>query len=135
EQECVFCVIANNKDSERIVYEDERIIAFEDKKPAAKMHLLIIPRNHIDTVKTLSTNDVPLLRHMIDTGNRLLSESGYQLPQTRMGFHVPPYYSVKHLHLHCLGLPFRNRFIGIRYTELMPWYCSGEKILNSLSSG
>ncbi len=50
-QVCVFCEIAatNNNDSERLVYEDERIIAIHDIKPAAKMHLLIIPRDHIGT--------------------------------------------------------------------------------------
>ncbi|RIA90602.1 HIT-like domain-containing protein [Glomus cerebriforme] len=121
-QDCVFCDLTY----ERVVYEDERIIVFHDIKPAAKMHLLIIPRDHIDTVNSLTPNDLPLW-------NQLLLEFGFQLPQTRMGFHIPPYNSVNHLHLHCFGLPFRNRFIGIKYTEWMPWYSSDKTILNSLS--
>ena len=48
-QDCVFCEIVGTNDSERIVYEDEQIIAFHDINPAAKMHLLIIPRDHIST--------------------------------------------------------------------------------------
>ena len=50
----------------------------------------------------------------------------------RTGFHIPPFNSVNHLHLHCFGLPFKNRFIGLKYAEQTPWYSSGEKILNSL---
>ncbi|GBB91604.1 hypothetical protein RclHR1_00190017 [Rhizophagus clarus] len=128
-QDCVFCDLTD----EKIVYKDERIVAFHDINPAAKIHLLIIPRNHIDSVNSLTLNDISLLKHMIDTGDRLLYEFGFQLPQRSIGFHIPPYNSVYHLHLHCLGLPYRNRFIGVKYMELMPWYSSGEKILKSLS--
>jgi diadenosine tetraphosphate (Ap4A) HIT family hydrolase len=42
-QDCVFCDLTNKS----IVYEDEQIVAFHDIKPASKLHLLIIPRNHI----------------------------------------------------------------------------------------
>lgn len=42
-QDCVFCVLTGKK----IVYEDERIVSFHDIKPASKLHILIIPRNHI----------------------------------------------------------------------------------------
>ncbi|PKY41725.1 HIT-like protein [Rhizophagus irregularis] len=129
-QDCVFCDLTDKK----IVYEDERIVAFHDISPAAKLHLLIIPRNHIDNVDSLTPNDAPLLKHMIDTGNQLLSESGYQLSERKVGFHVPPYNSVHHLHLHCIGLPYRNIFYSTKYTELVHWYSSGEKILKSLSS-
>ncbi|GES90349.1 histidine triad nucleotide-binding protein [Rhizophagus clarus] len=104
-QDCVFCDLTD----EKIVYKDERIVAFHDINPAAKIHLLIIPRNHIDSVNSLTLNDISLLKHMIDTGDRLLYEFGFQLPQRR------------------------NRFIGVKYMELMPWYSSGEKILKSLS--
>ena len=45
-QDCVFCKLISTN-AERTVYEDEKIVAFHSIKPAARMHLLIIPRDHI----------------------------------------------------------------------------------------
>jgi len=47
EGNCLFCDVAAGKKEEKIVYEDENFVAFEDANPSAPVHLLIIPRRHV----------------------------------------------------------------------------------------
>ncbi|CAG8515026.1 13605_t:CDS:2 [Ambispora leptoticha] len=119
---CPFCEVDNVENSDlkdRIVFQDDTIIVLHDLKPASRMHLLVISRQHI-------------LQHMIKTGRRILKQANYSQENTRLGFHVPPFLKINHLHLHCLGLPFRNKLVGIKYVEGL-WYKSANKILKKLS--
>ncbi len=52
--ECIFCQIVNKKRPADIVYEDDKIVAFWDARPAAPVHVLIVPKEHISTL-----NDIP----------------------------------------------------------------------------
>jgi hypothetical protein len=56
---------------------------------------------------------VPVV-HMISVGEALLRQRGYNLCGTKMGFHVPPFTSVQHLHLHCMSLPLKNLWREIK---------------------
>ncbi|KAI7899570.1 HIT-like domain-containing protein [Cokeromyces recurvatus] len=78
---CTFCNIKENIDS-RIVFETDELIAFRDRSPSAKTHLLIIPKNHIETVKHLDGGDIVLLQKMIILGKTLLKEQGYNPDDT-----------------------------------------------------
>uniref|UniRef100_M4D893 HIT domain-containing protein n=1 Tax=Brassica campestris TaxID=3711 RepID=M4D893_BRACM len=86
---------------------DEKVVAFQDIKPAAQRHYLIIPVEHIPTVGDLQRGDedYSLVSCMLSVGKELLHKDA---PQTlhRFGFHQPPFNSVDHLHLHCFALPF-----------------------------
>ncbi|RID72631.1 hypothetical protein BRARA_C04515, partial [Brassica rapa] len=86
---------------------DEKVVAFQDIKPAAQRHYLIIPVEHIPTVGDLQRRDedYSLVSCMLSVGKELLHKDA---PQTlhRFGFHQPPFNSVDHLHLHCFALPF-----------------------------
>ncbi|KAJ2746475.1 hypothetical protein GGI20_001318 [Coemansia sp. BCRC 34301] len=110
---CVFC----SGLLDRIVYEDDNFIAFHDRKPDAELHLLVIPRKHYGTVKEMTPKELPMIVQMYELGQRLLKERGYTGDMARFGFHRPPFNSVHHLHLHCLGLPFRSRTAAIPFTE------------------
>lgn len=48
--ECIFCKIANKEINSNIVYENENVIAFKDLNPKAKIHILIIPKKHCETI-------------------------------------------------------------------------------------
>ncbi|KAJ1918880.1 hypothetical protein H4219_002330 [Mycoemilia scoparia] len=54
---CVFCNI-NNKDF-KIVYQDTEFYGFHDRRPDAKAHILVIPKNHLGTVPELKPEDKP----------------------------------------------------------------------------
>lgn len=43
--DCIFCKIANKEINSEIIYENEKVIAFKDLNPRAKMHFLIVPKN------------------------------------------------------------------------------------------
>ena len=63
--DCIFCKIINRELTAKIVYEDEEIIAFKDINPAAPIHMLVIPKKHIETVTDLHVDDEMLIRENI----------------------------------------------------------------------
>ena len=46
---CIFCKIINKEIPSKIAYEDDKVIAFHDVNPAAPIHILVIPKKHIET--------------------------------------------------------------------------------------
>lgn len=61
---CIFCKIANGEDKEtKILYQDEDIIIIPDKFPAAKHHILVIPKNHIENATHLTSEHLSLSKH------------------------------------------------------------------------
>ncbi|KAJ0047543.1 hypothetical protein Pint_15877 [Pistacia integerrima] len=112
---CIFCQIARNSTSTTLLHSDDKVVAFRDINPSAFRHYLVIPVEHIPTVKDLQRRheDYSLgkenLSHMLNVGQTLLRQDAPQSEQYRFGFHQPPMNSVDHLHLHCLALPFKPR--------------------------
>ena len=56
--DCIFCKIANKEIPSTIVYEDDRVIAFEDLHPVAPVHTLIVPKKHISTMMDLKDDEM-----------------------------------------------------------------------------
>ncbi|KAI9265755.1 histidine triad family protein [Helicostylum pulchrum] len=134
---CTFCDYKETIGA-RVVAQTETCVAFHDRSPSAQLHLLVIPKNHIRTIKDLDGGDVPLLQEMIDLGKTLLKEQGFNPDddsQIRLGFHVPPFNSVNHIHLHVIALPFKNKFRQVKYTSGYPWYMDARTVLNRLVDG
>ena len=107
--DCIFCKIVNLPAGEKIptelVYEDSEIIAFNDVHPVAPIHILIIPKKHIETINDLSNEDGKLVGKMIivarDLAKKLkISENGYKL-LFRTGKDGGQ--EVSHIHLHLIG--------------------------------
>ncbi|GAA5831534.1 hypothetical protein JCM3766R1_001792 [Sporobolomyces carnicolor] len=80
-------------------------VIFRDRSPGSKVHLLAVPKKHIDNVKTLAPDDTEMLLRMKSIGQQTLTKVGVEQDQQRLGFHIPPFFSVNHLHLHLLSLP------------------------------
>jgi histidine triad (HIT) family protein len=103
--DCVFCNIVSGKIPAVKLYEDDDVIAFPDANPKAPVHILIIPKKHIQSLNQISENELFLLGKMIhgaqkvardqgifDSGYRLLINTGKEGGQV-----------IQHLHLHLLG--------------------------------
>ncbi|XP_020534271.1 bifunctional adenosine 5'-phosphosulfate phosphorylase/adenylylsulfatase HINT4 [Jatropha curcas] len=132
---CIFCQIAHNSTSTTLLHSDDRVVAFQDIRPAAFRHYLVIPVEHISTVKDLQRReeDYALVNHMLIVGKMLLNRDAPQSKQYRFGFHQPPLNSVNHLHLHCLALPFIPKWKHVKYMSLGPiGFIEAEKLLQKI---
>lgn len=104
--DCIFCKIAQKEIPSNFVYEDESVVAFRDLEPQAPVHVLVIPKKHIESLLAAAPEDKELIVHITcevipqlarelgvaDQGFRVVANTGDEGGQ-----------SVKHLHFHLLG--------------------------------
>ena len=111
---CIFCEIPI-KNRKRILFEDELIILIKDINPIALIHLQCIPKFHIKNINTLTYKNIPLIEHMRDVSiNYILSNyDKNNKKEIIQEYNKHPFYSVKHLHLHCIVPPYNNCFIKL----------------------
>uniref|UniRef100_A0A3Q3F7X3 Histidine triad nucleotide-binding protein 3-like n=1 Tax=Labrus bergylta TaxID=56723 RepID=A0A3Q3F7X3_9LABR len=123
-EDCPFCEIANNKSDTEILLSDDELLCFRDMKPGAAHHYLVIPRTHISSCKALQAVDIPLVERMVQMGWRTLEKNKVSdLDDVRMGFHVPPFSSVPHLHLHTLAPASKMNFKSqLHYGPQSHWF-------------
>ncbi len=63
--DCIFCKIANKEIPSEAVYEDDKIYSFYDLQPQAPVHVLIIPKKHLDSLDDTQPHDAALLAHLL----------------------------------------------------------------------
>ncbi|XP_068306866.1 bifunctional adenosine 5'-phosphosulfate phosphorylase/adenylylsulfatase HINT4 isoform X2 [Pyrus communis] len=132
---CIFCQIAGKPTSTTLLHTDEKVVAFQDINPAAVRHYLVVPVDHIPTVKDLQRRpeDYSLVSHMLEVGKKLIQRDAPQCHQYRFGFHQPPLNSVNHLHLHCFALPYTPRWKCIKYLSVGSiGFVEAEKLLGKI---
>ena len=103
--DCLFCrIVAGEVPSEEVA-SSERTYAFRDIKPAMPTHVLIVPREHIESADTVGPEHGPLLAEMLVTAQQVARSEGDAESGYRLVFNVGPdaLNSVPHLHLHLLG--------------------------------
>ena len=103
--DCIFCKIAAKQIPAKLVHEDSDVVAFRDINPEAPTHVLIIPRQHIETVNDLKPGDAATVGKLFLAAKEIgikegLAERGYRLvlncgPEAGQ--------AVFHIHLHMLG--------------------------------
>ena len=101
----MFCQIAQRERTARIVFEDEQAVVFEDIRPQAPVHLLIIPRKHIAGLDEAKPEDTQILGHLQRLAAQLAIQRNIHQTGYRTVLNVGPHagQSVFHLHLHLLG--------------------------------
>ena len=108
--DCLFCRIIAGEIPSTKVYEDDRVYAFRDINPQAPVHVLIVPKKHVDNILqcdgdmaaalTEAVGEVARREGVAENGFRVISNCGHDGAQ-----------SVNHLHFHLLG--------GAQLTEKM----------------
>ena len=98
-------MILDKEIESEIIYEDEKIFSIKDINPAAKVHLLIIPKKRINTINDLQNEDKDLIGSMVLVAKELakkyeIEESGYRLVWNTNNDGGQ---TVFHIHLHLLG--------------------------------
>ena len=102
--DCIFCKIISGEIPSNKVYEDEKCLAFHDISPQAPVHVLVIPKTHIESandVNAANSDDVAAVFRAIPAVAKYLPlKNGYRVV-TNCG--PDACQSVKHLHFHILG--------------------------------
>ena len=103
--DCLFCRIISREIQASIVYEDERILAFNDINPQAPTHVLVVPKRHIATLNDLSAGDDQIVGEMIRRAAAIAKERGISAGGFRTVFNTnrEAGQTVFHIHLHLLG--------------------------------
>ena len=103
--DCLFCKIARREIPTTLVYEDERVAAFQDLNPQAPTHILVIPKRHIATLNDLSTEDDQLVGELVRRAGAIAAERGLSAGGYRTVFNTnrDAGQTVFHIHLHLLG--------------------------------
>ena len=102
--DCIFCMIAKAEIPSNIVYEDDKLICFHDLEPQAPVHVLVIPKKHIESLDDVKEEDKELMGHIMFTIHEIAAklglENGYRVVSNNG---EDAFQTVKHLHFHILG--------------------------------
>ena len=102
--DCIFCKIASGEIPANKVYEDDKILAFNDLDPQAPVHVLVIPKKHIASLDEATAEDGELLAYIMlkikDIAKSLELENGYRVV---LNTGEDGGQTVKHMHFHLLG--------------------------------
>jgi histidine triad (HIT) family protein len=115
-ENCIFCKIVAKKIPADVVYEDNDFLAFKDIRPAAPVHLLLIPKQHIATLSDCEESQADILGKMLSRVPKLASEYGCGAVAGADGNYTGGYKTlintgpeggqeVYHLHVHIIGGP------------------------------
>jgi histidine triad (HIT) family protein len=102
---CLFCRIIAGEIPATKVYEDDRLVAFNDINPQAPMHVLIVPRQHVATLNDLEAGHDALVGEMVRRAAAIAAERGFAASGFRTVFNCDAAagQTVFHVHLHVLG--------------------------------
>jgi histidine triad (HIT) family protein len=105
EQGCKFCEIIKGERSAEIVHQDETLIVFHDIRPAASVHLLIVPKKHIRSINDLVDEDRDIVGAMILKARDMAKEFSVADSGYRLFFNVERGAGqvIFHLHMHLVG--------------------------------
>ena len=105
EKSCLFCRILNREVSAELVHTDDHCVVIRDINPQAPMHVLVIPREHLESLDEASQKDEAVLGHLLRIGARIANEQGYAESgyRTVINTAAGAGQSVFHLHVHVLA--------------------------------
>ena len=113
---CIFCKIAAKQIPADVVYEDDELLVFKDIHPAAPVHLLVIPKEHVATLSECNESHAAMMGRMMTLVPKLAAEHGCSVSYDEQGQPGGGYKTlinsgpdggqeVYHLHLHMYGGP------------------------------
>ena len=77
-EDCLFCKIIKGEIPSNKVYEDDEILAFYDINPAAKIHILVIPKKHIESLAHMEKEDEEIVGKIYGVINKIAQEKGFK---------------------------------------------------------
>ncbi len=101
--DCVFCKIIGKKIPSNFVHEDEKCVAFNDINPKARVHILICPRKHIDSIAHLEEGDEIMIGHLVKVAKELAAKNNCKGYQLLFNVGKEAGQIIFHVHLHLMG--------------------------------
>jgi histidine triad (HIT) family protein len=103
--DCIFCKIANKSIPADIVFESENVLAFRDIAPKAPVHVVIIPKKHINPLLDLEEEDIVVIPEIYMAARTIAADAGVDETGYRVLTNTGPDagQEVEHLHWHLLG--------------------------------
>ena len=99
--DCIFCKIINGDFNTEFVYENEHLVVFKDINPKADIHLLVVPRLHVESLNEL--NDKDLLGELMMTVKSVTEKLGIKSYKTLINTGKEAGQEIFHLHIHILA--------------------------------
>ena len=103
--DCLFCKIVAREIPASIVYEDDRVVAFNDINPQGPTHVLVVPKRHIATLNDLAAGDDQIVGELVRRAAAIAHERGIDAGGFRAVFNTnrDAGQTVFHIHLHLIG--------------------------------
>ena len=101
--ECIFCKIIDGSIPSKKIFEDDEVIVFNDLNPIAKVHFLIVPKLHIESLASCEAQHQALLGKMLFLAPKLAKEQGLSGFRTMINTGRDGGQEVFHIHLHVFG--------------------------------
>ena len=101
--DCLFCKIIAGDIPSATIYEDDDVIVFNDIKPMAKVHFLIVPKLHVESLKSCDEAQQALLGKMLLLAPKLAAEQGLKGFKTLINTGREGGQEVFHIHVHVFG--------------------------------
>jgi histidine triad (HIT) family protein len=102
--DCIFCKIINKEIPSDILYEDDKVVVFKDLNPQAPVHLLIVPKEHIESNEYINDDNSDIVGHVFAVANKISKENslekGYRIVNNCKEYGGQ---TVNHIHFHLLG--------------------------------
>ena len=99
--DCIFCKIRDRIIPKEFTYEDEDIMVFPDINPIKPIHLLVVPKKHIEDL--LMMNDKLLMMKLTEIAQKMIKKFGLENKGYRIGINGGGAQIINHLHFHLLG--------------------------------
>jgi histidine triad (HIT) family protein len=102
---CIFCQMVRGEIQADVVHSSDRVLAFRDINPQAPVHILLIPKEHVASVRELRERHSPMLADLFAAAAHLARAEGVDRTGWRLVANVGPHagQAVPHLHFHLLG--------------------------------
>ena len=102
-ENCLFCKIVRGEIPAEKLYEDAGVVAFRDIAPQAPLHVLVIPKKHLDGPAAVSVEDERVVGKMMRVGNEIAVREGFPQYRAVCNNGAQAGQTVFHLHMHILG--------------------------------
>lgn len=99
--DCIFCKIANKEIPSNLVYENENVVAFNDINPCAPVHILVIPKKHVESLNELE--DKNLMGELLSGVKEATKKLGIKDFRTVINTGKGAGQEVFHIHMHIIS--------------------------------